>query len=46
MSMLVRRSIAAVITVRKARVTSKGQITVPKPVREQLGIQPGAEPAF
>jgi antitoxin PrlF len=24
-----------------ARVTSKGQITVPKAVRERLGIQPG-----
>ena len=24
-----------------ARVTSKGQITVPKQVRERLGIQPG-----
>lgn len=32
--------------VRKARVTSKGQITVPKAVRERLGIQPGDELAF
>ena len=29
-----------------ARVTSKGQITVPKQVRERLGIQPGDELAF
>lgn len=24
-----------------ATVTSKGQVTIPKPVRERLGIQPG-----
>jgi AbrB family looped-hinge helix DNA binding protein len=29
-----------------ARVTSKGQITVPKQVRERLGIQPGDEIEF
>ena len=23
------------------KVTSKGQVTIPKPVRERLGIQPG-----
>jgi AbrB family looped-hinge helix DNA binding protein len=23
------------------RVTSKGQVTIPKPVRERLGIEPG-----
>ena len=29
-----------------ARVTSKGQITVPKLIRERLGIEPGDEIAF
>jgi antitoxin PrlF len=28
------------------RVTSKGQVTVPKPVRDRLGIRPGAEVDF
>lgn len=28
------------------RVTSKGQVTIPQSIREQLGIQPGAEVAF
>jgi AbrB family looped-hinge helix DNA binding protein len=27
-------------------VTSKGQVTIPKRVREQLGIQPGSAVAF
>ena len=27
-------------------VTSKGQVTIPKPVRERLGIQPGNAVAF
>ncbi len=30
----------------KARVTSKGQITVPKGVRDRLGIQPGDDLIF
>ncbi len=30
----------------KARVTSKGQITVPKEVRDHLGIQPGDDLLF
>lgn len=28
------------------RVTQKGQITIPLPVRRALGIQPGSEVAF
>jgi len=28
------------------RVTSKGQVTIPKEVREKLGIQPGDEVGF
>ena len=27
-------------------VTSKGQVTIPKPVRDRLGIQPGSRVAF
>lgn len=27
-------------------VTSKGQVTIPKPVRERLGITPGTEVEF
>jgi AbrB family looped-hinge helix DNA binding protein len=27
-------------------VTSKGQVTIPKPVRDQLGIGPGSQVAF
>jgi antitoxin PrlF len=27
-------------------VTSKGQVTIPKPVREHLGIGPGSQVAF
>lgn len=27
----------------KTRVTERGQITIPKPVRESLGIRPGQE---
>jgi len=29
-----------------ARVTSKGQVTIPKKVREKLGVQPGEEIGF
>jgi antitoxin PrlF len=28
------------------RVTSKGQVTIPKPVREHLGIAPGSQVEF
>lgn len=28
------------------RVTTKGQVTIPKDVREELGIEPGDEVAF
>jgi antitoxin PrlF len=28
------------------RVTSKGQVTIPRAVRDELGIQPGTEVAF
>ena len=28
------------------RVTSKGQVTIPQKVRQQLGIQPGSEVDF
>lgn len=28
------------------RVTSKGQVTIPQSIREQFGIQPGAEVRF
>lgn len=27
-------------------VTSKGQVTIPKPVRDRLGIEPGSRVAF
>ena len=30
----------------KAKVTSKGQVTIPKEVRECLGLQPGDEIEF
>ena len=29
-----------------AKVTSKGQVTIPKKVREQLGVQPGEAIGF
>jgi antitoxin PrlF len=29
-----------------ATVTSKGQVTIPKPVRDHLGIGPGSQVAF
>jgi AbrB family looped-hinge helix DNA binding protein len=30
----------------RARVTSKGQVTIPKPVRERLGLRTGDEIEF
>ena len=30
----------------KAKLTSKGQITIPAPVRETLGLKPGEKVAF
>ena len=30
----------------KSRITSKGQVTVPKDVRERLGLRPGDELEF
>ena len=27
-------------------VTSKGQVTIPKPIRDYLGIEPGSEVSF
>lgn len=29
-----------------ARITSKGQVTIPKEIREELGIRPGDEITF
>ena len=29
-----------------SRLTSKGQVTIPKSVRERLGLHPGAEVEF
>ena len=29
-----------------AKVTSKGQVTIPKQVRERLGVQPGEDVSF
>ncbi len=29
-----------------SRVTSKGQVTIPKEIREKLGIEPGSEVGF
>lgn len=29
-----------------ATVTSKGQVTIPKPIRDRLGIKPGTKVAF
>jgi AbrB family looped-hinge helix DNA binding protein len=29
-----------------ARITSKGQVTIPKKIREKLGVRPGEEVSF
>jgi AbrB family looped-hinge helix DNA binding protein len=34
------------MTAYHAKITSKGQITLPKPVREALGVSPGDEVSF
>lgn len=38
--------IGSVTKVHRARITSQGQITVPKAVRDQLGVRPGDELEF
>lgn len=40
------RKVSDVTGVYRARITSKGQITIPAAVREQLGLQTGDEIAF
>ena len=30
----------------KAKITSKGQITIPKKIREKIGLEPGKEVCF
>jgi len=38
--------VSEVTGVYRARITSKGQITIPAPVREQLGLRTGDEITF
>ena len=40
------RKVSEVTGIYRARVTSKGQVTIPAPVREQLGLRTGDEIAF
>ena len=40
------RKVSEVTGVYRARITSKGQITIPAAVREQLGLRTGDEIAF
>ena len=40
------RKVSEVTGVYRARITSKGQVTIPAPVREQLGLRTGDEIAF
>lgn len=40
------RKISEVTGVYRARITSKGQVTIPAAVREKVGLQPGDEIAF
>ena len=42
----VLRKVSEVTGVYRARITSKGQVTIPAAVREQVGLQPGDEIAF
>ena len=30
----------------KAKITSKGQVTIPKEIREKVGLEPGKEVYF
>ncbi len=41
-----RRKVSEVTGVYRARITSKGQVTIPAPVREQLGLRTGDEITF
>ena len=40
------RKVSEVTGVYRARITSKGQVTIPAAVREQLGLRTGDEIAF
>jgi AbrB family looped-hinge helix DNA binding protein len=40
------RKVSEVTGVYRARITSKGQVTIPAPVREQLGLRTGDEITF
>ena len=40
------RKVSEVTGIYRARITSKGQVTIPAPVREQLGLRTGDEIAF
>lgn len=40
------RKVSEVTGIYRARITSKGQVTIPAAVREQVGLQPGDEIAF
>jgi AbrB family looped-hinge helix DNA binding protein len=40
------RKVSEVTGVYRARITSKGQVTIPAAVREQLGLRTGDEVAF
>lgn len=40
------RKVSELTGVYRARITSKGQVTIPAPVREQLGLRTGDEIAF
>ena len=43
---ITQRKISELTGVYRARVTSKGQVTIPAAVREQVGLHPGDEIAF
>ena len=43
---LTLRKVSEATGVYRARITSKGQVTIPAPVREQVGLQVGDEIAF